>query len=727
MHRILFTLTIFFLFVSCQEKTYRIGVSQCGTDDWHLQMNRDLERDANSHPEMKMLFRVASLQTEEQIANLEELLTMDLDLLIVSPNDAEALVPVIEKFYDRGIPVILVDRMIHSRKFSASVSVNNVDIGERVGTFITSRLGGHGRIIEIQGSNNATSSQDRHRGLVNVLQNFPDIEIVASERGYWRYDRAYAIVDSLLNIYPDIDLITAQNDVMASAAYDACVNHGIDPIPPITGVDGLPGEGLGLDDILSGKLTATCINPSGANEAFALALDILAGHTYPRHTELNTLLVDDHNVSLISMQRRMLTSYNKKIEEINGELGVYWRRNKLQQALLVAFVVILGLIAVIIMLITRGRRQQEQLRMKVDQANETKLSFFTNVSHSFRTPLTLIANPLHQLLEEKGLSDRQQELLTIMEKNTNQLLELTSQVLNVMQTDLSSDSNRIDKLAQDAYERSQKNAEFCSTRLQPASVAKNETEDEINRQTILVIDDNADIRQYLRLMLTPHYIVLTASNGEEGLMEAQQNIPDLIICDVLMPVMDGLECCSRLKQGEVTSHIPVLMLSAYALDDQRIEGYKSGADAYMTKPFNSDVLMARIRNLLLSRRQIDTGQENTKEQMEKAEFSSVDTSFVTRLQEYIINNMSNADLSINDLCGEMHMSRVQLYRKCKSLTNVSPVELVRNLRLKHAKHLLEHSQQTISEIAYEVGFSSPSYFAKCYRDQYGVSPTESKK
>ena len=194
-----------------------------------------------------------------------------------------------------------------------------------------------------------------------------------------------------------------------------------------------------------------------------------------------------------------------------------------------------------------------------------------------------------------------------------------------------------------------------------------------------------------------------------------------------MPVMDGLECCSRLKSDEVTSHIPVLMLSAYALDDQRIEGYKSGADAYMTKPFNSEVLMARIRNLLLSRRHIDTGQENTQEQMKQAEFSSVDTIFVTRLQDFIIANMANSDLSINDLCGEMHMSRVQLYRKCKSLTDVSPVELVRNLRLQKAKHLLESSQLSVSEIAYEVGFSSPSYFAKCYRDQYGVSPTGSKK
>lgn len=726
MHRILYLIIILCCLASCQERTYRIGVSQCGTDAWHEQMNIDLRREANSHPEVEMIFCEATMTSEEQIAGLEKLFDQKIDLLIVSPDEPDKLVPVIEKFYDNGIPVILVDRSIHSQKYTASVSCNNLEIGERVGNYITSKLGGHGKILEIQGYDRASTAQERHKGMISVLMNFPDIQIVGQAVAYWNYDVALRKVDSLLHFNPYVDLIVAQNDVMAIAAYDACVQMHLDPIPPIVGVDGLSGPGLGIDNIVSGKISATCLNPSGANEAFGLALDILSDHTFPRNTVLSTILIDEQNVSMINMQRKIVSSYNKKIEEMNGEIGNYWRRTRLLYMLLAACAVILSLIVTIILVVNHMRGTQERLSEKVDKANETKLTFFTNVSHSFRTPLTLIANPLHQIIQEGGLTDRQNELLSIMNKNTDHLLELTSQVLNVLKNDLVADETKIDKMAQQAFDQSQRNAEFYNTRLRSAS-SQSHVEGEIDRKTILVIDDNADIRQFLSILLGSRYIVITASNGEEGLVEARQNIPDLIICDVMMPVMDGLECCSRLKKDEITSHIPVLMLSAYALDDQRIEGYKSGADAYMTKPFNSDVLMARICNLLMGRRHIDTGQENTQEQMVQAEFSSVDTSFVTRLQDFISANMINADLSINDLCGEMHMSRVQLYRKCKSLTDVSPVELVRNIRLKKARTLLETTHMSVSEIAYEVGFSSPSYFAKCYRDQYGVSPTESKK
>ncbi len=726
MRRVLFYIFILLCLASCEERTYRIGVSQCGGDDWHALMNTDLKREANSHPEVELIFSDASMKTEEQIENLEKLFDENIDLLIVSPNDADALVPVIEKFHDSGIPVILVDRTIHSPKYTASVSCDNEEIGEVVGSFVAASLAGKGRILEIQGSAMASTAQERHRGLLSVLQKFPDIHLVASAFADWDYNLALTVSDSLLRLYPDVEMIVAQNDDMAQAARETCVRLGIDPLPKIVGVDGLPGPDQGIDNVASGKQTATCLNPSGATEAFALALDILMRHTFPRHTRLSTFLIDEHNVSFIAMQRQIYVAYNKKIEDINGELGAYWRRNRLLNVLLIACVIIFALIVTIILVVNRMRHTQMRLRDQVDQADKNKLSFFTNVSHSFRTPLTLIANPLHQLKQEGGLNERQTELLSIMEKNTDHLLDLTSQVLSVMKSDPSDSASKVDELAQNAYERSQRNAEFCNTRLRGTD-PQPDALDEINRKTILVIDDNADIRQYLSLLLGSRYIVLTASNGEEGLLEARQNIPDLIICDVLMPVMDGLECCSQLKKDEITSHIPVLMLSAYALDDQRIEGYKSGADAYMTKPFSSDVLMARIRNLLLSRRHIDTGKENTQEQMKQAEFSSVDTSFVTRLQDFIMTNMANSDLTINDLCGEMHMSRVQLYRKCKSLTDVSPVELVRNLRLQQAKHLLESSQLSVSEIAYEVGFSSPSYFAKCYRDQYGVSPTGSKK
>ena len=707
---------------SCQEHTYRIGLSQSGNDPWHEQLTNDLVRAANSHLDLEMVCKQANHSTNNQIKDLEALLDENIDLLIVSPNDAMALVPTIERFYDRGIPVILAGRKIHSGKYTASISADNQDIGERVGNYIAGRLAGRGRIIEIQGPATATSCQERHYGLRSVLDKFPEIEVVSSISVNWDYYLALHAADSLLRLYPNIDLITAQNDVMASAAYEACERLHIHPMPAIVGVDGLTGPGNGLSNITDGMLSATCLNPTGASETIEIAYKILQGEPFNRNTVLSTVLIDENNVSTIMMYIKILESHNKKIEELNGELGDNWRRIRNQHILLMSGGIILALIIAMVLIITRNRREHDRLRQKVEEATQNKLEFFTNVSHSFRTPLSLIADPLRQLRKEEGLTERQTELVDLMNKNAESLLDLTDQVLNVLQTDLSSDA-KLDALAKKAFDQSQLNAEFVAHQRALANEQK-AAEEEINRQTILVIDDNADLRQYLSMLLEPRYVVLTATNGEEGLLEAQQNMPDLIICDVFMPVMDGLECCTRLKQDAITSHIPVLLLTAYALDDQRIEGYKRGADDYMTKPFNSEVLLARIKNLLISRRHIDTGQENTQEQMAQAEFSSVDTSFVTHLQDYIISNMGNADLSINDLCSEMNMSRVQLYRKCKSLTNVSPVELVRNLRLKQAKLLLKTSQQSVSEIAYEVGFSSPSYFAKCYRDQYGVSPTE---
>ena len=707
---------------SCKERTYRIGVSQCGNDPWHDQMTNELVRAANSHHDLELICKQANHKTSEQIKDLEDLIEEGIDLLIVTPNDAMALVPTIERFYDRGIPVILSGRKIHSGKFTASISADNLDIGERVGNYIAGRLAGHGRIIEIQGPANATSCQERHYGLQSVLEKFPDIEVVSSISVNWDYKLALAAADSLLRLYPNIDLITAQNDVMASAAYEACERLHIHPTPAIVGVDGLMGPGNGLSNLADGMLSATCLNPTGASETIEMAYKILQGEPFNRNTVLSTVLIDENNVSTILMYIKILESYNKRIEEMNGELGDNWRRIRMQHILLMAGGIILALIIAMAILITYNRREHDRLRQKVEEATQNKLDFFTNVSHSFRTPLSLIADPLRQLKKEGELSERQSKLVDMMNNNAEHLLDLTEQVLTVLQTDLSSDA-KLDALAKKAFDQSQLNAEFVAHQRALAN-EQIAAEEEINRKTILIIDDNADLRKYLSMLLETNYVVLTAKNGEEGLLEAQQNMPDLIICDVFMPVMDGLECCTRLKQDPITSHIPVLLLTAYALDDQRIEGYKRGAEDYMTKPFNSEVLLARIKNLLHSRRHIDTGQENTQEQMEQAEFSSVDTSFVTHLQEYITNNMGNADLSINDLCSEMNMSRVQLYRKCKSLTNVSPVELVRNIRLKQAKHLLQTSPQSVSEIAYEVGFSSPSYFAKCYRDQYGTSPTE---
>ena len=200
-------------------------------------------------------------------------------------------------------------------------------------------------------------------------------------------------------------------------------------------------------------------------------------------------------------------------------------------------------------------------------------------------------------------------------------------------------------------------------------------------------------------------------------------VPDVIICDVMMPVMDGLECCRQLKSELRTSHIPVMLLTACSLDEQRIAGFECGADSYIAKPFNSKLLLARLRNLIANHHRLQQffGDKTT---LSKEPVSEIDKGFADRFRRLIEENMSDSELSVEELGSKMGMSRVQLYRKIKALTNYSPVELLRIARLKKAASLLASSEKTISEITYEVGFTSPSYFTKCYKEYFGESPTD---
>ena len=212
-------------------------------------------------------------------------------------------------------------------------------------------------------------------------------------------------------------------------------------------------------------------------------------------------------------------------------------------------------------------------------------------------------------------------------------------------------------------------------------------------------------------------------NGEEGIRKAMKYVPDLIISDVMMPGIDGVECCRRLKSELQTCHIPVILLTACSLDEQRIQGYDGGADSYISKPFSSQLLLARVRNLIDSHRRLKQffgdGQALAKEDV-----CDMDKEFVEKFKALIDEKMGDSGLNVEDLGKDMGLSRVQLYRKIKSLTNYSPNELLRIARLKKAASLLASSDMTVSEIGYEVGFSSPSYFAKCYKELFGESPTD---
>lgn len=246
-----------------------------------------------------------------------------------------------------------------------------------------------------------------------------------------------------------------------------------------------------------------------------------------------------------------------------------------------------------------------------------------------------------------------------------------------------------------------------------------------NHPTVLVIDDNTDIRQYERTLLQDEYVVLEAADGKEGLAVALKEVPDLVICDVMMPVMDGLELTERLKTNTATSHIPVIMLTAKNLEEHRAEGYEHGADSYITKPFHSKVLLARIENLLRQRQLLKNlyqGSKEAEKEISEAHLEDRDKQFLKQLQAIIQKNLSDSEFGVEDMGQQIGLSRVQLYRKVKAMTGSSVVDLLRKARLAKARRLLETRSMSVSEVAYEVGFSAPSYFTKCFKEEYGMLP-----
>ncbi|MCL5245520.1 response regulator [Cellulophaga sp. 20_2_10] len=261
-------------------------------------------------------------------------------------------------------------------------------------------------------------------------------------------------------------------------------------------------------------------------------------------------------------------------------------------------------------------------------------------------------------------------------------------------------------------------------------ISRKEEEDEkekttSKKYTILVVEDNTELRNYLKTELSKTYKVLVANNGLEGLSVAEKSFPDVILTDVIMPEMDGFEFCKRIKTDIKTSHIPLLMLTAKARIDDRIEGIEHGSDAYMTKPFDMRLLTLRLSQLITSRKlifdkyfsEVSGGKENTNA-------TSIDKEFINKVLAYIGENISNSSLSVEELANELNLSKSQSYRKIKSLTGQTPNELLRRIRLERAYQILETGSAFISEVGFKVGFSSASYFTKCFKAHFGKLPTE---
>lgn len=250
-------------------------------------------------------------------------------------------------------------------------------------------------------------------------------------------------------------------------------------------------------------------------------------------------------------------------------------------------------------------------------------------------------------------------------------------------------------------------------------------QDEDEREIVLVVEDNEDVRTLIGNSLQSDFRIIEAVDGADGIDAAIKWIPDLIISDIMMPGIDGIELCQRLKNDERTSHIPIVMLTAKAGDEDQYKGLSSGADAYVTKPFKMKLLKTRVAKLVESRKLLrDRYSQEVILKPKDIAITDVDEQFLGRVQDVMDKNLTQSQFNAQKFSEAVGMSRMQLHRKLKALTGLSATEFVRSQRLKLAAGLLQSSSANVSDIGYQVGFNDPSYFTRCFKEAYGCSPKE---
>ena len=496
------------------------------------------------------------------------------------------------------------------------------------------------------------------------------------------------------------------------------------PLPKFCGIDGLPDENGGIKLVMDSLLDASYIYPTRGDLLLKLALDILEKRPYQRETLLSSAIVTPDNATVLYMESEELANQWHRLELLHQKADNYLHEldNQKMMTFMAASLVILMLVLAVIVyryMLQRARIKDEKERMAQQQLN-----FYTEISHQLRTPLTLIEGPLSQLAqtnEIRNSNPQTSEMFSIICRNTSRLSELINKILEI-QTGKHTGGLSFEEIDQ-------------ITAHSTTDAAADNAAPPDNAFTLLTVDDNADILAYLRMILQERYKIFEAADGREGLEIAEKEVPDLIISDIMMPVMNGLDFCRQIKENIITSHIPVIMLTARSLDENQVEGYINGADAYITKPFSSKLLLARIDNLLKNRRLLKTIWESHSAEPATAEPTqqtdnqhqaptATEDIFVKRFREYVEAHISESELSVESLASEMGMSRTQFYRKIKALTGSTPVDLLRKSRLQYGRKLLAETTKTISEIAYNSGFSSPAYFTKCFKDEYGIAPGE---
>ncbi|XWW47482.1 substrate-binding domain-containing protein [Fibrella sp. USSR17] len=879
------------------EKTYRIGFSQrTEADTWRRTMRAIMNRELSFSPEVDFIVKDAGGQSEQQIRQIQELLEQRVDLLIVSPNAALPITPVVEQAYQQGIPVIILDRRTASDQYTAYVGADNVDVGRTAGMYANQLLQGNGNVIEIGESPGSSADIDRHRGFMEAIEAHPGIRLITKLEGDWDKRSFADKLIVLLNSKPAIQLIFAQNDRTALKAYTVCRQLGLDKQVKIIGVDGLPGLNEGIDLVDRGILSATVLYPTGGKEAIRTAMAILKKQPFKRENRLPITLIDSSNVRIMKLQNEKVVEQQVDIEKqqrrINDLNGIYTSQKYALYVTLVSLLIFMLLGGWALYLYrskqaayqTLERQNQEILDQK-DQietvsaqarlATEEKLRFYSYISHEFNTPLSLILTPTEDLLSKKNVSayDLKSNLL-LVQKNAYRLLRLVDQMLDLRKTDAGKqrlraaeqdliafirdivqdfipnakkqridlqfittytrlpvwfDGEKLDKvivnllsnafkytspgglihveltvLTNEVQVQVRDNGEgmtpdeqthafdlfFSGTK--PFSLSKglglalsmefiqlhqgeimveshpgqgttftvrlplgnahllvdemtglptrqqlpvylddNDVVDAIaqpDRQlgTLLVIEDNDDLRAFLSTRLSNEFAIIAEATGEKGWERTLELIPDLIISDITLPGMSGLQLTQRVKADLRTSHIPVILLTAQGQMEQRIEGTRVGADAYITKPFNTQYLLETLRTTLVNR---EKWQRRYASDFlsQSTNGNRQDKKFLNELTALIEQNLGDSSFSVEKLSREMGLSRVQLYRKVQALLNMNAMDYLSEVRLKRAKHLLRETSKPMAEIADETGFSSPAYFTTFFKQHTQKTPSEYRK
>jgi len=901
--------------VSCQprERVYHIGVSQCSEDLWRETVNNELVREASYFQNIYVEIRSVQDNSSDQIKDIQYFMERGVDLLVVSPNESDTLTPIITKVYQSGIPVILLDRKTSNDQYTAYIGGDNVQIGQMVGEYLYSVLRGKGNVVVIRGTMGSTADEERYSGFVEALKDPArnGIKIIAEEHAnFIRHDAKNSMEHVLKTIGSSkkIDAVFAFNDQMAVGVREAYDEYAPErDIPFIIGIDALSGPGGGIGYIIDGTINASFLYPTGGDKVIDLARRILSDIDFEKENILNTAAVDNGNVRVIKLQRDQVEEQQRKVDVLNSRVSDSTMKLFRQRQMFlssVALVVVSLLLLVVFIRLNRTQRkfnkklneqnqriknqvnelknQKQQLlnlSKELEDATHSKLVFFTNISHEFKTPLTLINNPVNELLENSKMDSDMRESLERVRRNSSKLLRLITEILdfrsyenakmkiNYTMADFKDFIQNLSAMFYDMIKRrqiefsldvaagdylmpfdqvklekvfinllsnafkhvdlkgtirisiSQKVSDegrdvvlsvFNSGSYIPEEETKNifkrfytldgnqqgtgiglalatsivdahggtisvksvkndgttftveipiEDESVVNvgedesyvpeyaklklatmideddgddiigemeydgKPILLVIDDNVDMRHYIRDVLSSDYHVIQAQDGNKGVAKALKFKPAIILCDIMMPGKDGYEVCRILKSNQITENTPIILLTACSLEEQKTRGYECGADAYLQKPFNLKTLKVRIKNLVEKSRKISSiGNDWLIGESGRA-INDANMAFLKDFKTYVEDHIDQ-EISIIDLADNLGYSKSKMYRILKEFTDYSPVDLVNLIRLRRAVVLMIREGKNISEAAFESGFTSPSYFSRTFLKYYKERPSD---